>query len=107
MNLNSGAGLLKGLPTNIPYDDYIQKPVMLQSFEKMKKYKESNGNVVPYVYRKYQKMFSIQETCVKLLSQDVARVSIMFESDYYVLTNTNVRVTFFDQISALGKILIK
>ena len=108
MNLNSSSKTYDGLPKNIPMLDYIQKPAMLQFFDKMQDYKESHENVSleikgnSYVDR----LASIQETCKALLSKDVARVSIMFESNYYVLTKTNVRVTFFDKISALGKILI-
>ena len=99
MNWNSMG--FNGLPTNIPLKDYVSKPLMLQFYEKMQEYKQSNGNGNLEFTSHFD---SIKETCKALISQDVARVSIMFESNYYVLTNTNVRVTFFDQISALGKI---
>ena len=108
MNLNSMSKTYDGLPKNIPMLDYIQKPAMLQFFDKMQDYKESHENVSLEVNGNsyVDRLASIQETCKALSSKDVARVSIMFESNYYVLTKTNVRVTFFDKISALGKILI-
>ena len=102
MNLNSAAGYDRQLPRNIPMSDYIAKPLMLQFYEKMQEYK----NVSLEVKGRNDILDSVKETCKAILSQDIARVSIMFESNYYVLTNTNVRVTFFDQISALGKIYI-
>ena len=102
MNLNSAAGYDRRLPRNIPMSDYISKPLMLQFYEKMQEYK----NVSLEVKGRNDILDSVKETCKAILSQDIARVSIMFESNYYVLTNTNVRVTFFDQISALGKIYI-
>ena len=102
MNLNSAAGYDRRLPRNIPMSDYIAKPLMLQFYEKMQEYK----NVSLEVKGRNDILDSVKETCKAILSQDIARVSIMFESNYYVLTNTNVRVTFFDQISALGKIYI-
>ena len=101
MNLNSAAGYDRHLPTNVPFNDYISKPLMVQFYEKMQEYQRLKENV------SLIKSIHVKETCKALLSQDIARVSIMYESNYYVLTNTNVRVTFFDQISALGKILIK
>ena len=88
-----------GPPKNIFLEDIIAKPLMLQFYDKMLE-KKSKENVSLEV--KPEPLDSVKETCIALLSQDIARVSIMFESNYYVLTNTNVRITFFDQISALG-----
>ena len=102
MNLNSIGNGFWGPPANIHKYDEIVKPTLVQFLEKMLEYKQSKENVSLEV--KYDPFDSVKETCIALLSQDVARVSIMFESNYYVLTNTNVRVTFFDQISALGKV---
>ena len=110
MNRNSRGN--NGLPTNIPESDYFWKPSILQFYEKMVEHNHSKENVrlevaVEATLHDAALMDNIKETCIALLSQDVARVSIMFESDYYVLTNTNVRITFFDQLSALGKIFKK
>ena len=102
MNLNSIGNAEWGPPKNIPESDKIVKPLMVQFLEKMLEYKHSKENLSLEI--KDDPFDSVKETCIALLSQDIARVTIMFESNHYVLTNTNVRVTFFDQISALGKI---
>ena len=47
---------------------------------------------------------AIQDICKSLVDQDIARVSVMFESKRYVRTTTNIRVTFLDMVSSFGKI---
>ena len=44
----------------------------------------------------------IQDVCKALVDQDIARVSVMFASNRYVRTTTNIRVTFLDMVSSFG-----
>ena len=94
MNLNSAAGYDRRLPRNIPMTDYISKPLMLQFYEKMQEYK----NVSLEVKGRNDILDSVKETCKALLSQDIARVSIMFESNYYVLTIEKYQMMLFQNI---------
>ena len=47
-------------------------------------------------------MAMITEICESLVDQDIARVSVMFNSNRYVRTTTTMRVTILDMISSFG-----
>ena len=74
------------------------KQRLLYSFEQLTGYLSSKERVELKDYMK-----SVEETCKLLITKDLARVSIMFESEKYVLTKSNVRVTFVDRLSTFGK----
>ena len=42
------------------------------------------------------------EICESLVDKDIARVSVMFNSNRYVRTTTTIRVTILDMISSFG-----
>ena len=76
------------------------KPLLLDSFEQLAGYLSSKekGEL-----KGFRNGISIKETCKLLIAKDTARVSIMFESEKYMLTKSNVRVTFVDRLSTFGK----
>ena len=76
------------------------KPLLLDSFEQLAGYLSSKekGEL-----KGFRNGISIKETCKLLIAKDIARVSIMFESEKYMLTKSNVRVTFVDRLSTFGK----
>ena len=44
----------------------------------------------------------IKDICESLVDQDIARVSVMFDSKRYVRTTTSIRVKFSDMVSSFG-----
>ena len=46
-----------------------------------------------------------QSVCKELVRNDMARVSVMFESKRYVKTSTDVKTTFVDSFSSIGKLI--
>ena len=46
-----------------------------------------------------------QSICEELVRNDMAWVSVMFESKRYVKTSTDVKTTFVDSFSSIGKLI--
>ena len=85
----------------------VSLPIFL-TYEKMMDYTSGRLNTSGlWTGDDYENNYHIlsRETCKALIKQDLARVSFQFESKQYVLTKTNIRVSFNDKLSSFGKSL--
>ena len=82
--------------------DYTSSETLLFMTRKLKEL--LNGPIGPNVSIDLETMKN--NYCKNLVKQDLARITVMFESKKYVRTRTNRRVTFSERLGAFGKIFL-